>query len=298
MLKKRLAVFAVFSALLATAALASGPSLSFKFYGGAGYWPTGGDFKELFESTAARWDYVGYTGTFDMDWKPMSVESGVQAILALTPRFGLAVGAGIIMKNLDQDADVQYLPAGTMDLVSSYKIRAVPLTLDAVYAVLDGPFRLVLSGGLGYYLTSMSFEAHGVYAEPTRPTQPNWAWDVRETYESETKGVLGFQFGLGAEFRLAGRIFLCLDAFYRLVSFDDLQGVYDWVGAATWDGGSSGSTYDQGQAKVWYSESTVWGQIWHYLDFSDDKPTTSDDARLFKFDLGGPVVRIGIRIGI
>jgi hypothetical protein len=49
---------------------------------------------------------------------------------------------------------------------------------------------------------------------------------------------------------------------------------------------------------MWYSTSEVWGNTWHYLDITKNRPTTADESRLFKIDIGGPVARIGIKIGI
>jgi len=297
MMRKRVVAFALSLVFLAAMAQA-GQGLSFKFYGGAGYWPTGGDFKELFESTAARWEYVGYTGTFDLAWKPLAFEGGVQAVLGLTPRLGLALGAGYLMKTVNRDSLITPAPGNESEHVSAYKINAIPVTLDLVYAALTGPVKLNLSAGVGFYSVQFTYDLHSLYSEPGRIAQPNWVWDVRETFDSDRKGVLGFQVGLGTEFPLTDRIFLCLDAIYRVASFDDIVGFYEWNDVATWTGGSDSETFQLDQAKVWYSESLIWGNLWHYMDISESKPTGSDDARLFKFDLGGPVVRIGIRIGI
>ncbi len=294
---KRTAVFTLLTALCATAALA-GPSLSFKFYGGVGYWPTGGDFKELFESTAARWEYGGYEGTFDLAWKPLAFEGGVQAVLGLTPRLSLALGTGYLMKTVNRDSLLIPAPGNESEHVIAYKINAIPVTLDFVYAALTGPVKLNLSAGVGFYSVQFTYDLHSLYSEPGRIAQPNWAWDVHETFDSDRKGVLGFQFGLGTEFPLSGRIFLCLDVLYRIASFDDVSGVRNWSDLATWTGGSDSYTFEVNPAKVWYSESLVWGTVWHYLDFSEDKPATTDDARLFKFDMGGPILRIGIKVGL
>ncbi len=217
---------------------------------------------------------------------------------ALTPRLSLALGTGYLMKTVNRDSLLIPAPGNESEHVIAYKINAIPVTLDFVYAALTGPVKLNLSAGVGFYSVQFTYDLHSLYSEPNRIAQPNWAWDVHETFDSDRKGVLGFQFGLGTEFPLTGRIFLCLDVLYRIAAFDDVIGVYDFSGLATWTGGSDSIAYHQERAKVWYSESEIWGSIRHYMDFSENKPTTTDDARLFKFDMGGPVVRIGIRIGI
>lgn len=294
---RRIIFPAILFLMLATGAQAK-PQLSLKFFGGGGYWPTGGDFKELFQSTADRWKEVGYRGVFDLDWKPWAFEGGIQVGLKLTSRFGLSVGAGYLSKIVNQDSSGDFGPTETIRQINAFRVNAVPITLDAVYILLPGPFQLQLSAGAGYYSTRISVEEHGLYSEPKRTGQPNWKWDVRQTYESDRKGVFGLQAGIGAEVRLSDRIGLCLDALYRIASFDDVVGVFEWADVAAWTGGSDSEYIRIERAKMWYSQSTIWGQVWHYLDFTENKPTGSDEARPFKIDLGGPILRIGIRIRI
>jgi hypothetical protein len=294
----RKAVSFVLSFFLFVALAQAGPAFSLKLYGGAGYWLTGGDFKPFLQSTADRWSYVGYTGTVDLDWKPLSYEGGIQAILMFTPKVGLALGVGYLTKAVNQESSLKYGPTETLMQTNSYKIQSIPVSLDVLYALPAGPVRLLFSAGATYYSSQIKIEQHGLYSEPNQAGQPNWKWDLLQTFDSDRKGGLGFQAGLGLEVPLAGRIALCFDAFYRMVAFDDVEGTFRWDDSATWTGGHSGSSYSIEQAEMWYSTADVWGNIWHYLDISKGEPTTVDESRPFKISMSGPVLRVGIKIGV
>jgi hypothetical protein len=286
------------SGLFFLAALAqAGPAFSLKLYGGIGLWATGGDFKDLFGSTADRWTKVGYTGTFDLAWKPVSFEGGLQAVAMITPRFGLAAGIGCLTKTINQDSNAAY-PGGSFEQINSYQIQSIPVSLDLLYVIPAGPIRILLSAGATYYSSQIKTDEHSLDSEPSRAGKPNWKWDYEDIFQSDRKGTLGFQFGFGAEIALIGPASLCLDVFYRSVSFDDIQGTERWIDRETWTGGSNSSDNTSQGSKMWYETSHISGNTWHYLQFGKTMPTTGDEERLFKISMDGPVLRLGIKIGL
>ena len=286
------------AALIAAPLLQAGPTFSLKLYGGGGYWPSGGDFKTVFDSTLDRWKKVGYKGTLNQDWQPLAYEGGLQAVLMVDKHLGLALGVGYLSKSISHDSNTDYSATGTLDYTDTYNIRSIPVSLDLLYALPVGPVRFVLSAGATLYSSTIDFEGHGLYSEPNRIGQPNWKWDLLQTFESDNKVALGGQAGLGIEIRLSGSASLFLDGFYRMASFDDVRGTSVWDSRQTWTGGSQKELDTYPGSKMWFETSQIGSNTWHYLDFWPTKPTTSDEARLFKVDFGGPVVRIGIKIGV
>jgi hypothetical protein len=137
------------------AAVAHPSGLSFRFFGGAGFLPTSGDFKELFDSTSQRWKDVGIGGTFDLDYAPWAYEGGLQAVFQLAPSFGLRLGVGYFSKVWNQSPHLTYNGGGpaTLDIQNTYDLKSIPLTLDAVVTIPLGIVRFNIFGGGGYYLT-------------------------------------------------------------------------------------------------------------------------------------------------
>ncbi|MCX6561950.1 MAG: outer membrane beta-barrel protein, partial [Candidatus Aminicenantes bacterium] len=295
----RKAALFVLSFLLLVALAQAGPAFSLKLYGGAGYWLTGGDFKPLFASTADRWREVGYTGTFDLDWKPIAIEGGVQAVLMFNPRLGMAFGIGYLSKSINQDSMLNDGSGATVEQISSYKVQSLPVSLDLLYYfVASEPVRINLSVGATYFSSLVKVEEHSLYKDPNYLGKLNWKWDLLRTFESDRKSVLGFQAGLGAEIKLFGPASLCFDLLYRLASFDDIQGTLRESDNVTWTGGHESGSATVDQTQMWYSTADVWGNTWHYLDIQKGEPTTVDEARPFKISMGGPVLRVGIKIGV
>lgn len=284
--------------LIAAPAVLAGPTFSLKIHAGAGFWLTGGDFKTYLDSTTARWEHIGYTGSINHDWKPLAAETGLQGIAMLGSHWGLALGVGYISKSLDLSSDVTTAPGNTIDIDDSFDIRSIPVSLDLLFVIPAGPFRITASAGPSLFFSSVKTVSAYLYKEPNRPGQPNWKWDYGNTFESSSKVSLGFQAGLSAEVKVFGPVSLCLDAFYRLASFEGNKGTYTWHSNQTWNGGSNSLGDTDLDAQMWFSSNEIWGQTWYYLDISAGKPTTVDEARLFKVGLSGPVIRLGIKIGL
>jgi len=285
------------SVLLLACFVQAGPKFSLKLYGGPGFWTTGGDFKGLFESTLDRLRSVGYTGTFDLDWKPLSFEGGIQAVAMLTPQFGLAIGVGFLSKSINQDASYADEVA-SVQLTTSRLIRSVPVSLNLLYLVPAGPARITLSAGASYYSSRFKLEEQVYYLEPGYYQKPNYKRDVLETFDSDPKGAIGFQAGISVEVKLFGPASLCVDALYRIVSFDDIQGTYGWDEHDSWTGGGATDTFTIEQAKMWYDTCSLWGGTYNFIDYYKTQPSNADKARLFKISMDGPVFLIGLKIGL
>jgi opacity protein-like surface antigen len=295
--RKFLAFFVIAFLMIAAEALQAGSFFKIKLFGGLDYVPTGGDFKSLFESTSARWKYVGYTGTFDLDYKPLAWEGGIEAMFAIAPHFELGFGAGYLDKTWNQRPQINYT-AGTVNGDIKTSITGFPLTLEILYGIPLGPARFNIFGGGDGFLGTVKDSETQDYAETARAGQPNWKWKMTSTFTSERKAAFGFHAGAGLEIAVSGGLSLCLDALYRSLSWTDVKGKYDYSSIQTWTGGSDTSDYHSPAATVWYSTSTIWNQVWHYLDFSETVPTTSDSSRPFKFDVSGWVFRIGLKMGV
>jgi opacity protein-like surface antigen len=282
------------------AAVAHPSGLSFRFFGGAGFLPTSGDFKELFDSTSQRWKDVGIGGTFDLDYAPWAYEGGLQAVFQLAPSFGLRLGVGYFSKVWNQSPHLTYNGGGpaTLDIQNTYDLKSIPLTLDAVVTIPLGIVRFNIFGGGGYYLTRVNFATDSQYSEPTRSGQPNWKWQFRSDFASAWKGDLGFQFGAGLDIALSNRMSLIIEGLYRSVGSSGFQGPLTVVNRQTWTGGSSSGDLEKDNATLWYETSNISGRIYHYMEAWDTKPTASDSAREFKISLEGFSLRLGIQIGI
>jgi opacity protein-like surface antigen len=274
--------------------------LSIKFFGGAGNLPRGGDFKELFESTAQRWKDVGLSGSFDLDYSPWFYEGGIQAVFQLTPNFGLCFGAGYISKIWKQSPHIEYNWGGaaTFDSQNKYDVQSIPLTLDAVVTIPFRGFSFNIFGGGGYYLTRVNFTEDSQYSEPSRASQPNWKWHFRSDFASGQKAKLGFQFGAGFEVSLSSRVNIFIEGLYRLVEISSFQGPLTILSSQTWTGGNENDDDEQGNAIMWYETSNISGRIYHYMEAWETKPPWADSAREFKVSLDGISLRLGIRIGI
>lgn len=283
---------------LAIGAIPAEAGIKLKLFGGASFWSTGGDFKPLFDSTAARYTYVGYTGTFDLTYTPWAFEGGLQGLFEIAPNLDLGLSAGYLFKAWNQKPQLSYSwGPGTWEADLSYKVSGIPLSLDLQYGIPLGAARFNLYAGGDVFLGRVSYNDNEVSSEPNRTGKPNWKWAITETFAAD-KSAVGFHGGVGLELRLSGTVSLCVDAFYRVLNMTDIKGTHDFSETVTWTGSTNSDSTHSDSSFMWFSTSNVWGNTWHYLDFGDTRPTTSDSSRTFKIDLGGPVFRIGLKFGL
>lgn len=185
--------------------------------------------------------------------------------------------------------------SGTFSSNAAVQIRR-PLKLSLGYSLpSNSRFGLELKVGVGVFSGkmghSMNFDldANG------------WTAWYRSQWETAWRGTIGFQSGLGIDFRLLNRFFVVAEAQYRLAKIDK----FDAIMAADSNLWEHPRNYDpQGVLYLWawgedapmglgYEELMVWAGI--PLDFT---PRGGGAVRTASLDLSGFSIKIGIRIGL
>jgi hypothetical protein len=180
-----------------------------------------GDFRHVIDSTYAYTTFLP--------------GASIEAALTLTPDLSLALGVGLYGQSWTMGGtyDSRSLPGQDLwgvETAHGYKLRIIPVTLDARYVWLDAPgFRLEVTSGAGIYFAGLDYdktEANGF--------QSYWNGSYVKFITSETcrdgsRSDFGFRFGLRGEIRLAATVRLLLEAALQIVPLGDIAGTVDSI---------------------------------------------------------------------
>ncbi len=269
-MKKTFGFCALFLVLAASAFPAQ---FSLKLTGGLN-WVGGDDYnagiKGLYDFLAAT--YPPVSGTFSTLTSGMKLQG--EAVLWFTPNIGLGFGAGYT--RIKKDDTVTFVALTTGTLRYAPELSVIPLFLNAHYLYPAASFLDIdFYGGPVLFLTSVKFNRSN-----------KWLfWDLQDSFES-TGAALGFQAGLGLEFKLASAIALVLDASYHFGRLNEVKGTYT-------QRGQSFGLPDE------YSSDSVY--LWKYNDSGYDRieldtEPPSDGAGKAVLNLSGIALSAGFKI--
>jgi opacity protein-like surface antigen len=268
---------------------------SIKLSGGIGY-ATGGDLNATIQGVSdLRRDLDGATG----ELKPLNLGMNfdVEFIHHFTPNIGLGMGIGYFQASKESGPSSSEIGVpGYYKMSSAYSITpnfsAIPITLNLHYYQPVGPkLRFDLHGGLGYYLTRLSFSSHDVLSDQFFDMlSENWTEDI--VFKS-TKGGFGFQGGIGIEFDVTPKIAIVLDGSGRFASVSGFKGEFTFKQSGDYAGEESAIDY-----YFWTFDETFYSSTYTQYDFYNEKPEGEDitKAKEGSVSLSGFVVTLGIRI--
>jgi len=246
---KALAV--VFSLALAGAGSAAraaggGVGVSLKFSAGPSLLFNGGGDLETNRVETQAWLSAHpspWTGT--MTWEGLSTvpDWKAEAILTFGRHFGLGLGLGrtALVSRGDLSAEFHYYDmewsAIQLDNSNSFSQRysasALAFQLNFYYFLPLGRFEFHAFAGPGCYLGKLShdYEERLFFSDSTIYFSPSATYteeyqEHKLVSESASCTRLGFQAGIGVEFRVSPHISLGVESVIRRVNFDDWQGTY------------------------------------------------------------------------
>jgi opacity protein-like surface antigen len=244
----------------------------------------GGDYNKGMDgrNDFARDNYFNISGTYEGLTFGMNFKGEI--VFNFNDRMGIGLGSGFVQVSRDSHISYGYSPTESAENDQfTPNVRVVPITLNFHYKVpLLAKLNLDLSVGAGYYLTKMDFEMIN--------SGPTW----RDTYTfHSTKGLMGFQGGVGLEYTLSNQLALVLEAGGQYAKLSEVKGdfVYD------------GLFHDEGpDAILWYYDydyrTATFRKIYPWIDLRTYDPTdpAHTNVRKGELDLSGFSALAGIKI--
>jgi len=216
------------------AAHGSNIGIKLKLYGGLNYL-SGGDLNEGLKGMTDYFDrYFWFFGLSRSGGKynpaHLGMDFGGDVIIQITPAIGVGVGAGYLQGT--NKSTLTYSPVAA-DVKETARISAVPLRLGLYFTLPAGAWLNVnFHAGLGYYLARMSYNLRrSILAQ----------WDNFDVH-AEANG-LGFQGGLGFEFKLTPTISLFLEGQGRYADIGGFKGSLDVTSSFGTHSSESGKLY-------------------------------------------------------
>jgi len=225
----------------------AGSKISLKLHGGLSYLQSG----DINSGTQTFFDwgrvyfapppggliYGGYESIH------LGYELGGDLIFELTPRIGIGIGAGYLESSKNPKNHVWMMAivdnsggeVRGQDFFSRTKLSAIPLRLS-VFLNLPLSLRLnfVANAGASYYLKA---KYHAFWYVDEQLGIPENPYQTLSTSAEERRLALGFQGGLGLEYRLWAKVALFVEAEGRLARFCGLEGT------SLWEQGTSGGLF-------------------------------------------------------
>ncbi len=296
-LKKAIVIFgmSVFSLFfLCSAGRGQGLKLGFKFTGGINYQLLGDGNAVLTGRKAQTDDYMNAVGsgyTLEKSIIPLVSHFGFEfdadAILYLTPQFGISIGTGFVRGGTLFGSGNQIITSSSTKETDSNAVTAsaIPIkvgiyyTFSSVFAP-QGKSSSYLFGGIGLYSAKFSYSDKFTY-------QTDW-WNY--SFEAKASGI-GFYAGFGGESWINPNF-----AFIY-----EISGRYANIGGFTgnWQNDDNGTT-SSGSGKLYYFEwlDSTYGNWYPTTDVYTDAPSGSTlrNVREAKIDFSGVGLKVGIKI--
>jgi len=299
------------------------PRFSLKLGGGFGFLMGRGGDLDLLRSHM-EYEYTSRSPAVkaEFDWDPLSwgYNVPVELIIRLKPYLGIGLGTGIFTSAVQASytKDYQYTWTGSnwsstddnhYETARDFKIRLIPARINLYLFCPLGVLTVYSYGGLGYYwgkLThsaSFSTELKHEYRDSSGYSSKDEDYDERTIEESARRGGLGFQGGLGAEFRLMKNLSLGLEVFGHHFNNLGWQGSSttdytttskNWTSREGWrpDDIKSGSLEDKGT--LWYQHD---GSANHEIYVGDERnPPIFRAKREARIDLSAVGIHLTLRI--
>jgi hypothetical protein len=278
--------------ILSAPGQAEGLKLGFKLTGGINYQFLGdGDayLRGLKERTD---DFIASTGySLDQSVTPLVAHLGLEfdadAILYLTPQFGISIGTGLIRNGTLFGSGTQIIghSSTTETDANTVSATAVPVKLGIYYAFHS---IFVPTGKSSFYL----FCGIGFYSAQFAMTE-NWSTDTLYSNYTETSksNGIGFHGGFGSENWITPNFAFVFEIFGRYVNIGGFKG--DWQS-------NDGTTTSSGSGSLYYFEwlDSNTGKWYPSTMIAAVAPSGSSvrSVREAKIDFSGLGLRFGIKI--
>lgn len=315
--RRRLLLF-LFVPIVLTAALrpvqagAGEVGFRLKLAGGRGFLSNGGGDLETTRVETQAWlssHLSPWKGTFD--WEGLSTVPDWKAefILTFGRHFGLGLGLGrtALTSRGDFAADFYWYESrwwaieleNSNSFSQSYKASALGFQLNLYYFLPLGRFELYAFAGPGLYFGKFShdykdsifFRSSSIYFWPPDKQTEEFQANT-QTSERASCTRLGFQGGVGVEFRVSPHVFFGFESLIRRVNFDDWRGTFD----SSFQSTDKFFNTSQGWWKTVTDSGTAWGEgeLWSHsvvIDgaFMDKLPVLSISEGTPEGDLYNPV---------
>jgi len=299
-LKRMIFIFVMsvfFLFFLSSASQGQGLKFGLKFTGGMNYQLFGDGDAILKAQKAASEDFINkYSGyTIDNPLIPLFSHFGLDfeadAILYLSPQFGLSLGTGYIQAGTIFGSDDSIITSSVSRETGSYDIKAsaTPIKVGIYYNFSSifspkGKSSSYLYAGIGFYSAKYSVLEKWNFVNGS---QSDWS-----TYEEKSKAKgIGFHGGLGAESWLGPNFALIFEIFGRYANIGGFKG--DWQSNSK-GGMSSGSgtlyffEWMDSRFGSWYPGT-------HVLSSSPSGPNVRN-VREAKINFSGVGIRLGMKI--
>jgi opacity protein-like surface antigen len=313
----------------------------FSFYLGGGMNNMNGDdlnhnirdsnirYAELNEMGGHIWNNI-------MEWEEIKCMPSFKGeiIVNLFSRFGLGLGAEYIFKtnpristlskysNRGEVAVYYEQGAFTWTTQGEHKMTVLPLTLNVYsFIPISRVAELYLTGGVGYYMAVLKyngferwnssylsdhFDSSGDLIDSYREQTSD---DVTTEYEAKSNSI-GFQGGLGLDFKLTSTISLIAEGNYRIVNFKNWEGnrntttnriekrFFLFGGTLIDESGTESEAFD---GNLWFYEYHDRDlDNWYVsIDFFEEAPEESTRRRSIReaeINFNGFIFRIGVKV--
>lgn len=216
----------------------------------------------------------------------MGLEFEGEFMLKLMKSFGIAIGAGYIMRSSESTLSI-YDAAARETYIFKPEVKAIPVNLGIYFFSSILPSTdLYLNGGVSYYFGKGKSALRSEYEEAGEIQ--GWSESVGNIKD---KGI-GFFGGIGLEFNFGPALSLFVEGKGRYCKLNN------WSGDETYtyyDGFS-----DTNSGTMWYYEfyDDELGKWYPFLTMMDEEPSGTDirNVRKFEADLSGFSLRAGFKI--
>lgn len=279
-------IFALFS--LCSEGRGAGLKLNFKFVGGINY-QLFGDGDAVLRAQKAYTDYYinasGGDYTSEQSIFPLVAHFGFEfdadAILYLSPQFGISIGTGYVRGGTLFGSGNQIVTSssGTENDTNDVGASAIPIKVGIYYHYTSNSY---LFGGIGFYSASYSRSENFTFGT------------YYSTYsETSTAHGIGFYAGWGGESRISPNFAFLYEISLRYANIGGFTG--------TWQNNVNGTT-SSGTGKLYYYEYVDSGNG-HWYPWTSEvasAPSGSGfrNAREAMIDFSGVGFRIGLKINI
>ena len=237
------------------------------------FYPGPGEVLQVGEYRGVHWGY----------------EFGGDIIFELTPRLGIGVGVGYMLSSHTSEVESLDLESGADIVVRAEpKLSAVPIRLGLYLTVpISRKFNLYADAGASYYFRARYSDEWGWGWLDYLGTQIGY---IQVTTRAERKKVpLGFQGGIGFEYKLSHNLYLCLDARGRYARFRG------WKGSSVLESDYEMPFSEQGT--LYYESVPMLTGSPRLLMVQSAPPDGPDgEPRQAVIDFSGVSLQVGIRI--
>ncbi|MFO7734339.1 MAG: hypothetical protein R6X21_11920 [Candidatus Aminicenantes bacterium] len=273
-----------------------GIKISLRIYSGYSYL-SAGDINEGVQGLleAERWNYTPYWAISESsNTLHGGTDFGADLIIHFNDHLGLSIGAGMIHSSGSSShlRTAEYDDRYSALVTHVTELSALPIRVGLFFTrQLTGRISLTASGGISYYApVTFKYTRRSDYYSPP-PYNDTW----ETTSIGAHKNSLGFQGGLGAEFKVMSKIRLFVEAQGRYARFSEIsnawrKSVWSWHPIVEAVSGSLYVRQFTGGSELTFSEIIVYEMV------PDVVPST-EWYRPAKLDLSGFCLLAGFRIG-